>query len=145
MNNLAQNGSHEQKARFLPRACTGEAVGGMCMSEPGAGTDVLGMATRATPSADGTSWTLRGQKMWITNGTLDGETTGDVYLVYAKTGERRQDVSMFIVEKGMEGFSLGQKIEDKCGMRASMTAELVFDDVQARARHPVVREVGRRV
>ena len=128
-NNLAINGSHEQKARWLPAACDGSAVGGMCMSEPNAGTDVLGMATRATRAADGASWTLTGTKMWITNGTLDGETTGDCFLVYAKTGERRQDVSMFVVEKGQRGFALGQKIEDKCGMRASMTAELVFDEV----------------
>ena len=67
--------------------------------------------------------------MWITNGTVDGKDTGDAYLVYAKTGAGRSagDLSAFIVEKGMKGFSLGQKIEDKSGMRASMTAELVFN------------------
>lgn len=104
-------------------------MAGMCMSEPGAGTDVLGMQTKAVPVEDGSGYILHGQKMWITNGTTDGESTGDVYLVYAKTGENRTDISQFIVEKGMEGFSLGQQIKDKLGMRASPTAELVFDNV----------------
>lgn len=81
-----QNGSHEQKLRYLPEACSGATVGGMCMSEPGAGTDVLGMSTTAAKAGDGSYYTLTGAKMWITNGTLDGKGTGDVYLVYAKTG-----------------------------------------------------------
>ncbi|GMH65978.1 hypothetical protein TrST_g8009 [Triparma strigata] len=127
LSNLNQNGSHEQKVKYSPGACSGEIVGGMCMSEPGAGTDVLGMATTATPKGD--DYVINGQKMWITNGTVDGVNTGDAFLVYARTGEARSDVSMFIVEKGMPGFSLGQKIENKLGMRASMTAELVFEDV----------------
>jgi len=125
-NNLARNGSEAQKAAFLPAACDGSRVGGMCMSEPGAGTDVLGMRTSAERKGD--DYVLNGAKMWITNGTLDGISTGDFYLVYAKTGERRSDVSLFLVEKGTKGFSLGQKIQDKLGMRASMTAELVFDN-----------------
>jgi len=127
LNNLNINGSHEQKLKYATKASSGEFIGGMCMSEPGAGTDVLGMSTTATQKGD--DWVINGQKMWITNGTVDGSSTGDVFLVYAKTGEKRTDLSMFIVEKGMEGFSLGQKIEDKLGMRASMTAELVFEDV----------------
>ncbi|CAM9171322.1 unnamed protein product [Ectocarpus sp. 4 AP-2014] len=131
VNNLEQNGSEEQRSRFLPSACEGSTIAGMCMSEPGAGeridrTDVLGMTTKAVPSPDGSSFKIDGAKMWITNGTTDGLTTGDVFLVYARTGPGRQDVSMFI---GMPGFELGQKIEGKCGMRASMTAELVFDGV----------------
>ncbi|CAN0483680.1 unnamed protein product, partial [Ectocarpus sp. 8 AP-2014] len=126
VNNLEQNGSDEQRSRFLPAACEGSTIAGMCMSEPGAGTDVLGMTTKAVPSPDGSSFKIDGAKMWITNGTTDGLTTGDVFLVYARTGPGRQDVSMFI---GMPGFELGQKIEGKCGMRASMTAELVFDGV----------------
>lgn len=140
VNNLAQNGTHEQKLKYLPPACAGVGgtIGGMCMSEPDAGTDVLGMRTTATRSACGEYWSINGAKMWITNGTVDGETTGDTYLVYAKTGDKRSDVSMFIVEKGCDGFSLGQKIEDKCGMRASMTAELVFDD----CRVPAANQVG---
>mmetsp|Transcript_14966 Transcript_14966/g.29809 ORF Transcript_14966/g.29809 Transcript_14966/m.29809 type:complete len:418 (+) Transcript_14966:3-1256(+) len=127
LNNLNQNGSHEQKMKYSPSACDGSLVGGMCMSEPGAGTDVLGMSTNAVQKGD--DFVINGQKMWITNGTIDGETTGDAFLVYAKTGEKRTDMSMFIVEKGTPGFTLGQKIEDKLGMRASMTAELVFEDV----------------
>lgn len=98
----------------------------------GVGTDVMGMTTTAQLSADGSHYVLNGAKMWITNGTIDGTDTGDVFLVYAKTGKGRaaKDVTSFLVEKGMPGFSLGQKINDKCGMRASNTAELVFDDVK---------------
>jgi isovaleryl-CoA dehydrogenase len=140
VNNINQNASAEQKARVLPGTCDGSMIGGMCMSEPGAGTDVMGMSTTAKRSTDGNSYVLNGQKMWITNGTVDGVNTGDVFLVYAKTGPGRSagDVSAFLVEKGMPGFSLGQKIEDKCGMRASMTAELVFEDVQV----PVANLIG---
>ena len=127
LNNLNVNGSHEQKLKYCVPASSGDIVCGMCMSEAGAGTDVLGMSTKARP--DGDNFVINGSKMWITNGTVDGETTGDAFLVYAKTGDARTDLSMFIVEKGMPGFSLGGKIEDKLGMRASMTAELVFEDV----------------
>lgn len=139
VNNLAQNGSHEQKLKYLPKACSGEHIGGMGMSEPGAGTDVMGMSTTATRSADGSSYTLNGAKMWITNGTIDNTDTGDIFLVYAKTGPGRgsSDLTSFIVEKGMPGFSLGQKITDKCGMRASNTAELVFDNVKVPAANIV--------
>ena len=91
----------------------------------------MGMQTTATLSADGKSYALNGAKMWITNGTIDGKTTGDIFLVYAKTGKGRaaSDLTSFLVEKGTPGFTVGQKIQDKCGMRASMTAELVFDNV----------------
>eukprot|EP00929_Paragymnodinium_shiwhaense_P037524 TRINITY_DN19981_c0_g1_i1.p1 TRINITY_DN19981_c0_g1~~TRINITY_DN19981_c0_g1_i1.p1 ORF type:complete len:448 (-),score=117.08 TRINITY_DN19981_c0_g1_i1:442-1785(-) len=140
VNNLARNGNDFQKKKWLPGTCDGSLVGGMCMSEPGVGTDVLGMSTNA--KKDGDHWIINGQKMWITNGTLDGKTTGDVYLVYAKTGPGRNDVSLFVVEKGMPGFSLGQKIEEKCGMRASMTAELVFEDVRVPAENLVGTEGG---
>jgi len=138
VNNLAQNGSHEQKSKWLPAACEGSKVGGMCMSEPSVGTDVFGMKTTATKQGD--QYVLNGAKMWITNGTVDGESTGDAYLVYAKTGNGRGDVSLFLVEKGMPGFSLGQKIHDKCGMRASMTAELVFQDCHVPAANLVGQE-----
>jgi isovaleryl-CoA dehydrogenase len=131
VNNLAQNGSEAQKQLWLPQVCDGSKVGGMCMSEPGAGTDVLAMTTNAVKQGD--EYVLNGAKMWITNGTLDGETTGDCYLVYAKTGETPRDLSLFLVDKGTPGFSLGQQIKDKCGMRASMTAELVFQDVRVPA------------
>eukprot|EP00562_Extubocellulus_spinifer_P030092 CAMPEP_0178710498 /NCGR_PEP_ID=MMETSP0699-20121125/17813_1 /TAXON_ID=265572 /ORGANISM="Extubocellulus spinifer, Strain CCMP396" /LENGTH=440 /DNA_ID=CAMNT_0020359051 /DNA_START=267 /DNA_END=1589 /DNA_ORIENTATION=+ len=129
VNNLAVNGSGQQLEKFLPGACEGTKIGGMCMSEPAAGTDVLGMKTTAKLDQDAGGYILNGAKMWITNGTLTGKDTGDVFLVYARTGEGRSDITQFVVERGMEGFNLGQKIEDKLGMRASMTAELVFDNV----------------
>jgi isovaleryl-CoA dehydrogenase len=92
----------------------------------------MGMSTTATKSADGSYYSLNGNKMWITNGTVDGKTTGDIFLVYAKTSAGRdgKSITSFLVEKGMPGFSVGQKIVDKLGMRASMTAELVFTDVK---------------
>jgi isovaleryl-CoA dehydrogenase len=143
VNNLNQNGNMEQKMRYLPGASSGELIGGMCMSEPGAGTDVLGMSAFAKPSKDGSSYTLNGTKMWITNGTIDGTQTGDVFLVYAKTDLKAKNgaLTSFLVEKGMPGFSVGQKIKDKLGMRASATAELVFQDVVV-PKENIVGEVG---
>ncbi len=126
-NNLGLNGSDAQRLKYLPKACSGELIGGMCMSEPNAGTDVLGMATSAKKVEGG--YLLNGAKMWITNGAVDDETLGDVFLVYARQeGDERHALSMFIVEKGDPGFSLGQRIKEKLGMRASGTAELVFED-----------------
>jgi len=139
-NNLARNGNEAQKRKWLSAASDGSKVCGMCMSEPSVGTDVLGMKTTATRDED--SYILNGAKMWITNGTTDGETTGDAYLVYAKTGATKRDVSLFLVEKGTPGFSLGQQIKDKCGMRASMTAELVFEDCRIPAENLVGKEGG---
>jgi isovaleryl-CoA dehydrogenase len=136
-NNLAVNGSDAQKEKFLPGACSGELIGGMCMSEPGAGTDVLGMRTTAARRGD--HYVLNGAKMWITNGAVSDTELGDVFLVYARVeGAPRNKLSMFIVEKGYAGFSLGQKIKDKLGMRASSTAELVFEDCAV----PVANRVG---
>tara|TARA_B100001113_G_scaffold195515_1_gene160365 strand:- start:151 stop:1344 length:1194 start_codon:yes stop_codon:yes gene_type:complete len=131
VNNLAYNGSQEQKARILPKVCSGEWIGAMAMSEPDAGTDVLGLSTTAKKTADG-NWCINGRKMWITNGCLDETgTPADVVWVYARTGTDdlgRVELSTFIVEAGTKGYSVGQKIYDKTGMRASNTAELVFDD-----------------
>ena len=131
VNNLAQNGSEEQKARILPKVCSGEWVGAMAMSEPNYGTDVLGMETTADQDKDG-NWVINGNKMWITNGSIDDERTpADVVWVYARTGldERgRPELSTFIIEKDTPGYTVGQKIYDKTGMRASNTAELVFAD-----------------
>ncbi|MEC8979232.1 MAG: acyl-CoA dehydrogenase family protein [Candidatus Thermoplasmatota archaeon] len=131
VNNLAQNGSEEQKARILPKVCSGEWVGAMAMSEPNYGTDVLGMETTADQDEDG-NWIINGNKMWITNGSIDDDRTpADVVWVYARTGldERgRPELSTFIIEKGAPGYTVGQKIYDKTGMRASNTAELVFAD-----------------
>lgn len=131
VNNLAFNGTEGQKARILPKVCSGEWIGCMAMSEPGYGTDVLGMQTTAEQNADG-DWVINGRKMWITNGSVDEEgTPADICWLYARTGtdaKGRAEVTTFLVEKGMPGFSVGQKIYDKSGMRASNTAELVFDD-----------------
>ncbi len=138
-NNLAVNGSDAQRSHYLPDACSGARVGGMCMSEPGAGTDVLGMRTTAVRRGD--RYVLNGAKMWITNGAVSETELGDVFLVYARVeGAPRNQLSMFIVERGFEGFSLGQKIKDKLGMRASTTAELVFEDCQVPAANRVGEE-----
>ena len=126
VHNLSHNGSEEHKAKWLPDAVAGRTIGGMCMSEANAGTDVMGMQTRAERS--GKKWILNGQKMWITNGCLAESELGDIFLVYAKTPVG--GVSLFVVEKGAPGFSLGQKLTDKCGMRSSNTAELVFADCE---------------
>jgi len=131
VNNLAKNGNDEQKERILPLVCSGEWIGAMAMSEPDVGTDVLGLSTTAEQQDDGT-WKINGRKMWITNGCLEeDDTPADVVWVYAKTGtddKGRVQMSTFLVEAGMPGYSVGQKIYDKTGMRASNTAELVFDD-----------------
>ena len=114
------------------------------MSEPDAGTDVLGLSTSAVQRDDG-SWVLNGRKMWITNGCIDDDgTPADVVWVYARTGtdsKGRAQLSTFLVENGMPGYSVGQKIIDKTGMRASNTAELVFEDCIVPAEN-LVGEVG---
>ncbi len=134
VNNLFVNGSDAQRRKYLPDAISGKKIGGMCMSEPGAGTDVLGMRTSAVRKGD--TYVLNGAKMWITNGAVSDTDLGDVFLVYARLeGAKRSQLSMFIVEKGFPGFSLGQKIKDKCGMRASTTAELVFEDCEVPAEN----------
>ena len=142
VNNLARNGSHEQKAKLLPKACSGELIGRMGMSEPHAGTDVLGMGTRATKLADG-SWSLTGAKMWITNGAVSDTELGDAFLVYARTGgpevKPSKAISLFLVEKGTPGFSLGQRLKDKCGMRVPNGGRLL-----RRLHHPRVEHGGRR-
>ena len=131
VNNIAANASDAQKKKLLPKLCSGEHVGAMAMSEPAIGTDVLGM--ESTAQLKGDKYILNGRKMWITNGTVDENgTAADVVLVYAKSGEKngRAQISTFLVEKGMKGYSVGQKIKDKLGMRASNTAELVFADCE---------------
>ena len=131
VNNLAVNGSDEQKARFLPGLCSGDLIGCMAMSEPDYGTDALAMTTTATRQDDG-NWCINGRKMWITNGVIDDVgTPADIVWLYARTGtdeKGRPEISTFIIEKGMDGYKSGQKIMDKLGMRASNTAELVFED-----------------
>lgn len=130
--------------KYLPDVCSGACLGGMGMSEPGAGTDVLGMTTSAKKSDDGSHYVLNGSKMWITNGCINDEELGDRYLIYARTteGTKSDGVSMFLVEKGYEGFSLGSRIKDKLGMRASNTAELVFENCIVPAENLVGNEGG---
>lgn len=128
VNNFSVNANEDQKKKLLPKMCSGEFVGAMGMSEPDVGTDVLGMSSQAKLSGD--NYILNGRKMWITNGCIDDEGTPcDGVLVYAKTGTAQEaKLSTFMVLKEHEGFSVGQKILDKLGMRASNTAELVFED-----------------
>jgi len=132
--NVNVNGDERQRKRVLPRAASGEWIGGMCMTEPEVGTDVLAMRTRARREGD--FYVLDGIKTFITNGGIDENTLGDAFVVYAATGDR--SISAFLVEKGAEGFRLGQKWKDKLGVRASFTAELVFDGV----RVPVADRLG---
>lgn len=136
-NNVNVNANDEQRARWLPGACSGADVGGMCMSEPGAGTDVMGMRTTAVRRGD--RYVLNGAKMWITNGAVSDTELGDVFLVYAKTEDSHsKSLSSFLVRRGAKGFSLGQRLKDKLGMRSSPTAELVFEDVEV----PAVDRLG---
>ena len=143
VNNLEFNGNKSQKERIMPLVCSGEWIAAMAMSEPDAGTDVLAISTTAERNSDG-DWVLNGRKMWITNGCLDDSgTPADIVWVYARTGldERgRAQISTFLVENGMPGYSVGQKILDKTGMRASNTAELVFEDCVVPAQNLVGEE-----
>jgi isovaleryl-CoA dehydrogenase len=132
--NVNVNGNELQRKHVLPRAVSGEWIGGLCMTEPEVGTDVLAMQTRAR--REGEVYVVDGRKTFITNGGIDERTLGDAFVLYAATAER--SLTAFLVEKGMPGFSLGQKWRDKLGMRASFTAELVFDAV----RVPVANRLG---
>jgi len=133
VNNFCRNANADQRRRYLDNVISGAWVGGMCMTEPSTGTDVLGMKSQAVRRGD--SYFLNGRKMFITNGALDDKTLGDIFLVYAKTDK---GISSFVVEKGFPGFSLGQRLHGKTGMRASMTAELVFEDCAV----PVTNRLG---
>ncbi|HNR91666.1 MAG TPA: isovaleryl-CoA dehydrogenase [Dokdonella sp.] len=131
--NLCNNGSDAQRRRYLPKLCSGEWVGALAMSEPGAGSDVVGcMSCRAEQKGD--VWVANGSKMWITNGP-----DADVLLVYMRTAPKpagSRCMTAFIVEKGMKGFSTAQKL-DKLGMRGSNTCELVFEDCEIPAENIV--------
>ncbi|WP_282042218.1 isovaleryl-CoA dehydrogenase [Halomonas alimentaria] len=138
VNQLKINASPEQKAKYLPRLMSGEHVGALAMSEPGAGSDVVSMKLRARK--DGDKYILNGNKMWITNGP-----DADVLVVYAKTDPEAgsKGITAFIIEKGMPGFSTAQKL-DKLGMRGSNTCELVFQDCEVPEEN-VLGEVGKGV
>jgi isovaleryl-CoA dehydrogenase len=124
VNQIARNGNAAQKAKYLPKLISGEHVGALAMSEPGAGSDVVGMKLRAEKKGD--RFVLNGNKMWITNGP-----DADTLVVYAKTDMAAgpRGISAFLIEKGMKGFSTAQKL-DKLGMRGSNTCELVFQDCE---------------
>ncbi|UUY07375.1 isovaleryl-CoA dehydrogenase [Pseudomonas sp. J452] len=124
LNQIRKNGSHEQKAKYLPKLCSGEHIGALAMSEPNAGSDVVSMKLRAEKRGD--RYVLNGNKMWITNGP-DANT----YVIYAKTdiNAGSRGMTAFIVERDSKGFSRHQKL-DKLGMRGSNTCELVFEDVE---------------
>ncbi|MGZ3689654.1 MAG: acyl-CoA dehydrogenase family protein, partial [Bdellovibrionota bacterium] len=123
VNQIGRSGSPEQKRKYLPKLISGEWLGGMGMSEPEAGSDALGgMKTKAVRQGDG--YLLNGSKTWITNGP-----NGDIFYCYARTGATKRDVSTFIIERGMPGFSTGKKFS-KMGMRASPTGELVFANLK---------------
>jgi isovaleryl-CoA dehydrogenase len=122
VNQIHRNGTEAQKRKYLPQLISGEHVGALAMSEPGAGSDVVSMKLRADPK--GADYVLNGTKMWITNGP-----DADTLVVYAKTNPEAnaRGVTAFLVEKGMPGFSIAQKL-DKLGMRGSHTGELVFEN-----------------
>jgi isovaleryl-CoA dehydrogenase len=132
VNQIRRNGSDAQRRKYLPRLISGEHVGALAMSEPGAGSDVVGMRLRAERRGGG--YVLNGNKMWITNGP-----DADVLVIYAKTSD--QGITAFLVEKGMRGFSTAQKL-DKLGMRGSNTCELVFRDCEVPAEHVLGQEGG---
>jgi isovaleryl-CoA dehydrogenase len=123
--NVSVNGDELQKKHVLPRAASGAWIGGLCMTEPEVGTDVLALRTSARREGD--VYRIRGVKTFITNGGVADGELGDCFVVYAATAPGQ--ISSFLVEKGMPGFRLGQKWKDKLGMRASYTAELIFEDV----------------
>jgi isovaleryl-CoA dehydrogenase len=124
VNQLRRNGSCEQKRRYLPSLVSGQHVGALAMSEPGAGSDVVGMSMRAEKRSD--RYVLNGDKMWVTNGPI-----ADVIIVYAKTDPSAgaHGITAFIVEKTFVGFSTAQKL-DKLGMRGSDTCEILFTDCE---------------
>jgi isovaleryl-CoA dehydrogenase len=126
VSNLFHNGNEAQRRKYIPKLCSGEFVGALAMSEPGAGSDVVGcMSCKAEHKGD--HWIANGNKMWITNGP-----DADVLLVYMRTADKRAGsrcMTAFIIEKGMKGFSTAQKL-DKLGMRGSNTCELVFENCE---------------
>ncbi|MGD9775079.1 isovaleryl-CoA dehydrogenase [Diaphorobacter sp.] len=129
VNQINRNGNAAQKAKYLPKLISGEHVGALAMSEPGAGSDVISMKLKAEDK--GGYYLLNGSKMWITNGP-----DADTLVVYAKTEPElgARGVTAFLIEKGMKGFSIAQKL-DKLGMRGSHTGELVFQDVEVPAEN----------
>ena len=138
VNQIARNGNEDQKQRYLPKLISGEHVGALAMSEPGAGSDVVSMRLRADKV--GERYVLNGTKMWITNGP-----NADTLVVYAKTDPAAgsRGITAFLIEKSFAGFTTHQKL-DKLGMRGSNTCELVFQDCEVPAEN-VLGQIGRGV
>ncbi|MEN9316695.1 MAG: hypothetical protein RIS35_3088 [Pseudomonadota bacterium] len=138
VNQINRNGTEDQKRRYLPKLVSGEHIGALAMSEPGAGSDVVSMKLRADRKGD--RYVLNGSKMWITNGP-----DADTMVIYAKTdlAAGPRGMTAFLVEKTFKGFSVAQKL-DKMGMRGSHTGELVFEDCEVPAEN-VLGGVGRGV
>jgi len=136
VNQIRRNGTPAQRKRYLPKLITGEHVGALAMSEPGAGSDVVSMKLRAEKRGD--RFILNGNKMWITNGP-----NADTLVVYAKTDPEAgpRGITAFLIERGMRGFSTAQKL-DKLGMRGSNTCELVFQDCEVPEEHVLGRIGG---
>ncbi|PZR91463.1 MAG: acyl-CoA dehydrogenase [Stutzerimonas stutzeri] len=138
VNQIARNGNDAQKRKYLPKLISGEHVGALAMSEPGSGSDVVSMKTKAVRKGD--RYVLTGNKMWITNGPI-----AETLVVYAKTDPEAgpKGITAFLIEKGMKGFSTHQKL-DKLGMRGSDTCELVFEECEVPEEN-VLGSVGRGV
>ncbi len=133
VNNIQNNASEEQKAKYLPKLISGDHIGCMGMSEPEYGSDAVGIQTKAQKNNDGT-YTISGTKMWITNAQY-----ADIAYVYTRTGSERKNLSTFIIEKGTPGFSVGKPIH-KMGMRSSPTGELVFENAKISSSQLVGQE-----
>jgi isovaleryl-CoA dehydrogenase len=138
VNQIRRNGNEEQKRKYLPKLISGQHVGALAMSEPGSGSDVVSMRTRAEKRGD--RYVINGTKMWITNGPI-----AETLVVYAKTDPDAgpRGITAFLIEKGMKGFSTHQKL-DKLGMRGSDTCELVFEDCEVPEEN-VLGQVGKGV
>lgn len=138
VNQIARNGNEAQKRKYLPKLISGEHVGALAMSEPGSGSDVVSMKTKAVRKGD--RYVLTGNKMWITNGPI-----AETLVVYAKTDPEAgpKGITAFLIERGMKGFSTHQKL-DKLGMRGSDTCELVFEECEVPEEN-VLGSVGRGV
>jgi isovaleryl-CoA dehydrogenase len=138
VNQIHRNGTEAQKRKYLPKLVSGEHVGALAMSEPGAGSDVVSMRLAAARKGSGADerFVLNGNKMWITNGP-----DADTLVVYAKTdiGAGPRGITAFLIEKGMKGFTTAQKL-DKLGMRGSNTCELVFEDCEVPAANILAQE-----